>query len=474
MLGTSTVRWTKARAGFVAAAAVIISCQLFLPPIVGLADQGDFGRLVGRFGFRPADGSVEYGFLTRKFVPDANSRQPKYEQIDSEYIFAGAAVLLNKVVSKDGSLDLTVIGLVHALAFLYAFHRLLHVIRPVRWGFLIWILALLILTDVGYVAYWNSFYAEPASCVFFLLLLAESIAICRAQKVSSARAVRWALWAILFVMAKPQNAPVGILLALLAFRLTAWTNSPAAGRIAIGSSVLIAAATAVIILTAPLPNQWSSTYDQVFMAILPESKDPARDAQALGLPPDWLKYSGTGAWTTGTNFSEGVRSGMIGKTITHGSIMRFYALRPARIWRRTKRVMPVAFSLRPEFCGNFERSAGLPPDAKSKAFSLWSAFHESVLTAFGKLILIALLLCPAISVAAWLRWPSRRRGSLDRTLEFFGVLSVSCLLSFLVAICGDAWDNVKHLFLFNLLLDTWMVSGIAILFQFVRNVLYGI
>jgi len=454
-------RSQKALAAFVAVAAVMLSCQLFLPPIVGLADQGDFGRMVGRFGYRAADGSVEYGFLTRKFVPDSNSRQRQYEQINSEYIFTGAAVVLNKVISKDGSLDLTMIGIVHVLAFLAAFYWLLRAIPPARWGLLIWILALLILTDVGYAAYWNSFYAEPASCIFFVLLLAESIAICGTEEVSSALAVRWALWAILFVMAKPQNAPVGILLAILALRLR--------GRVAIGSSLAIAGAAAFMIMTAPLPNKWSSTYDQVFMAILPESKNPAHDAQVLGLPADWLKYSGTGAWTQGTNFYEGVKSGVIGKTITHGSIIRFYALRPARIWRRAKRVLPVAFSLRPEFCGNFERSAGRPADTKSQTFNLWSRFHEIVLTACGKLILIALLLCPVFSVAAWLRWPSRRR-----IIEFFGVLGVSCLLSFLVAVCGDAWDNVKHLFLFNLLLDTWMVSGIAILFQSARKVLYGI
>lgn len=455
------LRSEKALAGFVAAAALILSCQLFRPPIVGLADQGDFGRLVGRFGYRAADGSVEYGFLTRKFVSDPNSRQRQYEQINSEYIFTGAAVLLNKVVSRDGSLDLTMIGFVHVLAFLAAFCWLLKAIRLDGWGFLIWILALLILTDVGYAAYWNSFYAEPATCIFFVLLLAESIAILRAERVSRAQAVRWVLWAILFVMAKPQNAPVGILLALLALRM--------GGRIAIGSSLAIAGAAAFIILTAPLPNKWSSTYDQVFMAILPESKNPARDAQALGLPPDWVKYSGTGAWTQGSNFYEGVKSGVIGKTITHGSLVRFYALRPARIWRRAKRVLPVAFSLRPEFCGNFERSAGRPADAKSQTFNLWSRFHEIVLTACGKLILIALVLCPAFCIAAWLRWPSKRRKT-----EFFAALGIGCLLSFLVAVCGDAWDNVKHLFLFNLLLDTWLVSGIAILFQSARKVLYGI
>jgi hypothetical protein len=460
---------TWLRAGFVAAAAVFLSWQLFVPPIVGLADQGDVTRMIGRFGYSAVDKSAEYAFLARKYVPDPNARQRAYEQVSPEYIFVGAAVLLNTLLSKDGSLDITIIGFVHMLAFLYAFHRLLRASEPLRagsltWILAIWILALLALTDVGYAAYWNSFYAEPASCIFFLLLLGESIEICRTGDVSNAQFVRWAIWAALFVMAKPQNAPLGILLALFVFRLRAWSKSPAAWRIAISSSLAIVAAVVFITVTSPAVNMWSSTYDQVFMVILPESKTPAKDAQALGLTPDWLKYSGTGAWTQGTAFPEAVTSGVIGKTITHGTVARFYLLRPARIWRHAKRMLPVAFSLRPEWCGNFERSAGLPPLAKSSAFAIWSGFREHVLAACGKFIVIALLLCPIISVVAWLRAGRDWR----RSIEFFGLLGICCLLSFGIAICGDAWDNVKHLFLFNLLLDTWMVAGIAILFQRVR------
>jgi hypothetical protein len=451
------MRSDKVRAGFVAAAAIILSCQLFFPPIVGLADQGDFIRIVGRFGYTPEDKSTEYAFLTRKFVPDPRARVAVYEQVTSEYIFVEAAVLLNKVLSKDGKLDLTMIGFVHLIAFLYAFHRLLLAAAPFR---VMWVLALLILTDVGYAAYWNSFYAEPASCIFFLLLLSESISICRTEVVSSAQIARWTLWAILFVMAKPQNAPLGFLLALFALRLT---TASYRSRLGIGSSILIATASVVGIVTLPVPIGWANTYNDVFLTILPESPAPASDARTLGLSPEWLKYSGTGAWTPGTAYHEAVMSGTIGKTITPGSILHFYLLHPTRIWRHAKRVLPTAFSLRPEWCGNFERSAGLPPGAKSRGFSLWSAFHERVLTACGKLLLIALLMCPVICVAA------RRR-----YLEFFAMLSVCCVLSFVVAICGDAWDTVKHLFLFNLLLDTWMMAGLAILAQYVRNVLHCI
>jgi hypothetical protein len=116
-------------------------------------------------------------------------------------------------------------------------------------------------------------------------------------------------------------------------------------------------------------------------------------------------------------------------------------------------VLPVAFLLRPAY-GNFERSAGYAPGAKSAAFSLWSAVHERLLARAGKIILIALVIAPALVVAAWLRAPAHRLA-----LELFGLLTVCCLLSFVVAICGDAYDNVKHLLLFNLLVDTWLFAA---------------
>lgn len=448
----------RLRWAFVAAAALIVSWQLFVPPIVGLADQGDFARVIGTFGFGPADRSTEYAFVAGKYIPDKTFRLRVYEQATSEYIFTGAAVLLNKLVSKDGSLDITIMGLVHVLAFLYAFYRLLLVTSPP-----IWIAALLILTDVGYTAYWNSFYAEPASLIFFLLLLAESISICRTPKVSTAQMVRWSLWAFLWVFAKPVNTPEGILLVLFALRIFA------ARRIALAGALLIASACAVNVFTVPTPNTWPTVYDQVFLAILPESHNPAQDAQALGLPEDWLKYSGTGAWSQGNNLYQGVVSGLIGKKISNGTIARFYLARPGRIWRRAKRILPVAFSLRPEWCGNFERSAGLPAGARSQAFNVWAGFHEHWLTPIGKPILMALMAAPFLCIAAWFRWPLRRR-----FIEFFGLLGLCCLMSFVVAICGDAWDNVKHLFLFNLLLDTWMVTGVAVLFQATRNMLHSL
>jgi len=62
----------------------------------------------------------------------------------------GAALLLNKLVSKEGALDITVAGFAHALAFLAAYARLLWVVRRHRAHALLWIAALVALTDAGY------------------------------------------------------------------------------------------------------------------------------------------------------------------------------------------------------------------------------------------------------------------------------------------------------------------------------------
>ncbi len=449
------VSWTVSRLvlrrSVLAATAAILIYQLFVPAIVGLSDNGDFQRMIGRFGYAPEDKSAS-GLVPRKFVRERNARRRFAEQPTPEYVFVGSAILLNSAVSKDGKLDILVVGMVHAAAFLGAFALLLNAIPNPA----VWFLALLALTDVGYAAYLNSFYTEPASLIFFLLLAGESILIYRSRAISPVRMAFWSLWAALLVDAKSSNFPLALVLLPLALRLGWWAKTRAARNVAILGAALICVSAIWNLKTWPAYLQMADTYNALFQAILPESKNPSADLISLGLDPGLGRFSGTGAWSEGTAFPDTVRSGIVGGLITSATIGRFYLVHPARIWKRAKTVLPVAFSLRPEFCGNFDRSAGRPPDARSAAFSLWSGFHARFLARFGKWILILLLLAPIGSVAIWIRFPGQRL-----CIEFCAALCACCLISFLVPLLGDAWDNVKHLFLFNLLLDSIFAAALA-------------
>src|SRR5580658_916453 len=74
-------RLTRLRWSIWCAVALILAFQLFVPPIVGLSDQGDFARVIGRFGYARGDGvSHVYAYVSRKYVRDPNARTPGAEQ----------------------------------------------------------------------------------------------------------------------------------------------------------------------------------------------------------------------------------------------------------------------------------------------------------------------------------------------------------------------------------------------------------
>src|SRR5260370_31018866 len=108
--------------------------------MVGLADQGDFARIIGTFGYAPEDRSATIAFVAEKYVPDPAARKPEWEQPSSEYLFVACANLLNKIISSDDKLDIVVIGAVHVLAFLAAFARLLLVTKQYRSSPVLWII----------------------------------------------------------------------------------------------------------------------------------------------------------------------------------------------------------------------------------------------------------------------------------------------------------------------------------------------
>jgi len=201
--------------GALTLAAVLVGWQLFVPPIVGLADQGDFLRVLGPLGYAPVPRGPEhkYSYLTRKYVKDASYREPPWDQISSEMIPARIAISLNNLFGDPKTFDLTIFGFTHAVIFLIALARLLYVTRGLVLYRVVWVLILLVLTDVGYVAYWNSLYTEAASCLWFLLLLAESIDLCNNERVSIWPIVRWTAFAVLLIMAKVQYAPLCVPLA---------------------------------------------------------------------------------------------------------------------------------------------------------------------------------------------------------------------------------------------------------------------
>jgi hypothetical protein len=451
--------------------AAIVSWQLFIPPIIGLADQGDFVRVLGPLGYAPQPKGPEhkYWYVTSTYVSDPTYRAPRWEEITSELLPLRACLFLNRLSGHAESFNIRLIGATHAALFLAALFCLCKATASIPGHGLIWLAAVFVLTDVGYVAYWNSLYTEPASCLAFLFFLAESVGFSAGGRVSIGSAARWSVFAVLWIMAKTQNAPLCIPLAVYGFVVLSRTSDKWARRCLLVGVVAVFAAGTVMYRSRPPALRMTNLYNMIFYAILPESDNPGSDLKALGLNPDYVKYSGTLPWSENTGVADGRLVNAVLENVTPITIVRFYLQRPRRMQKHLRIVLANAFSLRPDFCGNFERSAGKPPGSKSDSFSVWSYIHERYFSRVGVFLIVSLLLVPVVWTPALIL----KRRTLDitsrRWSELGICLSACCAIAFFSAAFGDSWENIKHQFQFNLLLDACLVFGLAAGFNAVRR-----
>src|SRR5205809_2278782 len=108
-----------------ALAVAILFYELFLPPVVGMANNGDFGKVIARFNLG-APFENEFQYAATKYNFDS-----KYHYVSglysSELIFVPAALGLNALVFRDCYVDIRSIGAIHSAFFLFALYLLLPV-----------------------------------------------------------------------------------------------------------------------------------------------------------------------------------------------------------------------------------------------------------------------------------------------------------------------------------------------------------
>lgn len=450
-----------------AIAAAIYGYQLFVPPIVGMTDTGDFHRSLAPAGLaypRGLDADARRAGFTRHF----ELVEPRYvnrtgRELDDIYVASEVLLLhlarhVNAVISKRGSFDIVAAGLVHlgvmlaGLALVFsAAGRLL----PPRAHLLLLALAVFAFTDVGYAAWFNSLYGEPGSLVFLCLCLGVGLQAAIAARPGPWVAA-WFLCAALLATAKAQNIGLVVPLALLGWRL-APRSTPRVGRAALALVVaaLLALAPLVYSVTPPRNLRKSGIYQTVFNGLLYSSPDPLADLAALDLPVEHARYVGVDYWADprsprldpqfdATFFS---RVGL-------GTVAVFYLNHPDRLIAMLRTGGTRAFFLRYEYIGNFEAGAGMPPLAQSRAFAIWSDEHR-------QLPADLLFLTAVLALAAW-RMARAARGAATpearRAAEVLLLLPAVAAVQFATVMIGEGpWTANRQLFLMNAAFDAILV-----------------
>ncbi len=438
------------------AAAVLLAAQLLVPGFVGLADNGDFVKVMAPAGLAYADSAEDRHF---KFAPSefafAPARPDPGGYHTSETLLAGAAARIAKGLGAR-DFDIRALGALHAALLVTALALLILAcgdLHPAaRWTAAA--LLAFVFTDVAYAAPLNSLYGQAASLVFLMLAAGVAALAVRRGALRGGALAAYFLLAALFVCSKPQESLQAPLLAAFGLRL-AWTG-PVRGRIAaavLAGSLLVAA---VVYFRATPPSlRRVAIYHAVFNELLPHSPDPGGDLDRLGLPRDLLRLSGTTAYDPQSALGDPAFRAAFDARVGYFALARIYVSDPGRIASVLRRAAWKGARMRPPFFGNYPKAAGRPPRAAAEQFALWSDLKFLARPAMLGVWTALLAGTAAAALATWRR--SSPRGRLAR--EGLVLLSLTAALELAVCAFADAHiELVRHLYVFDALVDLVFVA----------------
>jgi len=424
-----------------AVAAIVVLTRVVGPATIGLADNGDFGKISGRFGLHPAVAEADSSF---NYAIDHYERSPKYYWnsgfVSSEFAFAYPAVAAATLITRPDTFDIRFLGTLHCAVFLTAFALvipLFHVFHQTYRWILIG-LVILVFCDEMYVAYYNSFYMDTAAILF---LLAAGVLFLRATYLPQSRETTPLLLACccLFFLAKTQHALLGIPMTLLFLRprVLLWPSFPALSRsLAIGSML---ACSALQVLTTTPDYKAYALFNAIFFGLAPSAGNASAELHELGLDDSYLRYKGMFSFNSDSPLRDAKWSAHFTDTTSHSRLGLFYLRHPRRMAYILGNSLDGAGVQRPQGYGNFDKSAGRPPRQMSSFFALWSTIKAALFAGRGWIYLAYFLILITIL-------------TLYDSIGAF-ILGVISLCALGIGGLADFADGTRHLFVFNVLVD---------------------
>ena len=472
----------------------ILVWQLLIPPSIGLANNGDFERLMTTVGLR-----YPFTSYTRRYFLNTNMTfaivdrdYDSAEMPSSALIVLELARLLNSLCTSDTLFDLRSLGAVYIILYVTAIGLCLYALsdQPLLVRLAVMLASIAVYTDAAYVSYMNSLYAEPVSLLFLLFAVAAALTmICRRQ-VSVATILFYFVAVTLFASSKTQNWPAGVVLVVFGLRFATLTGKRA---LKWATYTCVAAAALVSVAYCRSTPKWAlrnTLYNSIFYGILVDSPTPESDLAELGIDPGMAQYAGAPIFSSTASAEEvdavAERSRL--------SVVVFYLENPSRLVARVTQACNRSAAFRPDYLGMFERqpwgaaSVGQVDDqeggdwlspfrggsqimdvvsqwvqvdaqkAPTKALTIWSDRHAVWMPSSFQTFAGTVVLFLTAMAALW-RW--FLPGYLRPLAELLVVLALIAAVQPFICVIGDGMQEIlKHMYLYNCLFDLlvlWLI-----------------
>jgi hypothetical protein len=465
----AVIKWLKGIFGsqelYAAAAVIIAACLLFFRPVTGVANNGDYGRIMEPAGI---------GFITdtrftnidRLFRIEEPVFKPGTSLITSHLLPVLVARALNIAV-KDGRIfDIRFLGLVYLIIFAIGFYLLLKNNRTASGvlNIIFALLAVFILCDVGYLSYFNSFLGEAAIAVFFVLFAGIASHLLRSKRISIPLLLCFYLSAALFISAKQSNLPAGFIIAVLGLSVLLTDRRAKIAAAAVSFSVALICLSVFLYKATPENMGMITRHQTVFYGILKDSPTPEEDLEYLGLDKKLAVLKEASFYDADLPIpsnSELLKKEFYDK-LTFSKVLGFYLHHPDRFVKKLAVTAENSTMIRTPYLGNYSLEDTGERFGFAGVFSLWSTAKKIYMP--KSLLFIAAFFLIYLSAASYEFLKALRnrseRGKAPYAAMFLALWATGAT-QFVIPVLGDGEvDLPKHLFLYNLCFDLMLISAV--------------
>lgn len=439
---------------------LLLTFQLFIPPVVGMANNHDFQRNMLWAG-------IQYPHLNGTYFDYINIKYNfSFYHLNSHFSSTSVLMMIGtlpNLLFRNDTFDIRVMGFIYSTILVFNFWMFLKISMKLPFKYIMTALVILVFCDIGYTTYFNSFYEEPASYVFLLFILTTTLYGFYYQSFKTSTLLSLLTAILLFILSKSQNSIIGLIFAFYGCRFLYMLNYSKT-TITIFLIIVVVASGVCYLLSAD-PN--ANLYHTVFYGILLNSPTIQSDMKDLKLDPQFAKFIGEDYYSQKNDFTKNEEFYKpFYSNINFGKVILFYLSHPIKLFNNLKIAAKNAFILRIDYLGNYDKSAGKQPKAKSHAFDVWSRFQEKV---FPRSIwFIITFLSVYTGVLAYIR--KNQTNIIDKLKsEFLLLLPLMAALQLLACIIGDGqYELAKHLFGFNVIFDLMFVVAVQWLITFIH------
>ncbi|MCM8710758.1 hypothetical protein M2651_06915 [Clostridium sp. SYSU_GA19001] len=460
----------------------IASFVLFYPPMPGVADQGDFQRVMTVTGLKELERTPEelnslwFKFVKSeyKMVPMNPARLLGIIPTTSMIYPITLARIISGIIAGE-YFSTKVLSFVYVLMYTAGFYFCYKFIKFKRivTNIFFMILSIFILMDGNYVVWFNSLYGEPMMIIGLMLFIASALyAVSNLDKKDFRKIMLFFLTALLFLGAKLQCFPALPFMIAFIIRI-AFIQNKDLFKIK-NSRVLIVPVLILIFYVGGIYVQTSSVcgldteYNSVFYGILKNSKNPEKDLAVLGLPSDMAVDAGKHAYLPKEEYIKYKPWSKLTKTefndkISNFKLLKFYVFQPERLIEGMEYTASKVFDTMSSL-GKYEKTAVSEYTYKFNRFTLWSEFRN---TKLPKRLIFLVIFYGFIAVVSIIEYIKRKENTKERMyIELLWLIAIIGILQFPMPYIGNGEaDTAKQLFLFNYTFDIMVLVSCTWIFD---------